>query len=177
MDCFRKGATSKLARRTIRVQHDWLYKNAACRDATGQVSDGPALLALLKNGRLPNGFVLFFTYVIVDNIWRFSETGKGVLKDFMSKHATHAACREAVTYSGEFHFQPTPHGTYKLVLDNNSGTYAPSKEALPTLVGLFQKNFPGLEVEALDFNDPRLKEYAKHVEYLNSQVTPPRAPR
>merc|ERR1712130_208916 len=108
--------------------------------------------------------------------WRFSQTGKSVLKDFMSKHATHAACSKSVTYSGEFHIQPSSHSphSYKLILDNNSGTYAPDKLALPTLVGLFQNSFPGLEVEALDFNDPLLKQYTQMVEQTNARITPPR---
>jgi len=72
----------------------------------------------------------------------------------------HACVSEKVRYAGEFHFQQE-NGKYCLVLDNNSGTYAPKKEILPLLKQLFELNFPGLEVEVLDFNDQKLKEYKK----------------
>lgn len=87
----------------------------------------------------------------------------------MSKHAAHAACRREVTYSGEFHIQQTPNG-YKLVLDNNSGTYSPDKNDLPRLVQLFQYNFPGLEVEALNYSDPLLKRYVEIATENNSRL-------
>lgn len=87
----------------------------------------------------------------------------------MSKHAAHAAVRKEVTYSGEFHIQASGNG-FKLVLDNNSGTYAPDKNDLPNLVKLFQRNFPGLEVEALDYNDPLLKRYTDTVNSFNASL-------
>ena len=165
----RPGVAAKLARATIRKQHDWLYRNVARRNESGMITSGNDLLGLLNNGRLPNGFILFYTYVIVDGIWRFSQTGKSKMKDFMSKHAAHAACAREVTYSGEFHIQQGPNGM-KLVLDNNSGTYAPDKNDLYRLVQLFQRNFPGLEVEALNFDDPILKNYLQIVENNNRNI-------
>jgi len=168
---FGPGVTAKVARATIRKQHDWLYRNIGRTNETGTITNGNDLLGLLSNGRLANGFILFYTYVVVDGIWRFSQTGKSKMKDFMSKHAAHAACSREVTYSGEFHIQQSPHtGGYKLILDNNSGTYAPDKNDLPRLVQLFQANFPGLEVEALNYSDPTLKRYLELVADNNMHI-------
>lgn len=58
----------------------------------------------------------------------------------------HANCEENVRYAGEFHIQKKDDGRYCLVVDNNSGTYSPDKNDLPTLAALFEKNFPGLDV-------------------------------
>jgi hypothetical protein len=46
-----------------------------------------------------------------------------------------------------------------VVVDNNSGTYAPPAALLPRLVTLLQRNFPGLAVEMVAADDPRLKQY------------------
>lgn len=81
------------------------------------------------------------------------------MKDFMSKHAMHANVARQVVYAGEFFFRFSPI-TY-LVIDNNSGTYSPKKELLSNVADLFRINFPGLFVEALDYQDPRLLEYTR----------------
>jgi len=111
-----------------------------------------------------------YTYIIGDDDnFRFSETGASFCVDFASKHALHSCCSETVRYSGEFHPRPVyPDGSgwasfseetkdheveWELVIDNNSGTYAPDKNLLPALKGLFEYNFPGLKVVAWDFKD------------------------
>jgi len=72
----------------------------------------------------------------------------------------HACANEQVRYAGEFHIQKNEtNGKYKIVIDNNSGTYAPSKEIFQKLKTLYELNFPGLEVEVLDFKDPQLNTY------------------
>jgi hypothetical protein len=48
---------------------------------------------------------------------------------------------------------------HKLVIDNNSGTYAPHKAKLRLLQQLFTANFKGMEVEVLDWRDPKLAYY------------------
>lgn len=110
---------------------------------------------------------------VPDSSLRFSETGAAFLVDFASKHALHANCAEAVFYSGEFH--PRPLGgwqgfsddipdalvQWELVVDNNSGTYAPKKEDLVRAQMAFEYNLPGLTVRALDREDPELKESVK----------------
>ncbi|KAG7086357.1 hypothetical protein E1B28_002317 [Marasmius oreades] len=111
-----------------------------------------------------------YTYIISaeDESFRFSETGAAFFVDFASKHALHANCAEAVRYSGEFH--PRPKGgwgafsdaipdeevEWELVFDNNSGTYAPDKDLLPNLKALFEQNFPGFNIFALDRDDEEL---------------------
>jgi hypothetical protein len=47
---------------------------------------------------------------------------------------------------------------WEFVIDNNSGTYAPDKMLLPEVKELFEFNFPGLVVHALDREDERLVE-------------------
>lgn len=112
-----------------------------------------------------------YTYIISseDDSFRFSETGAAFFVDFASKHALHANCCEKVRYSGEFFPRPqggwenfsddTPDDAVKweLVIDNNSGTYAPDKEMLPLLRALLEYNFPGLTVYALHHEDDELK--------------------
>ncbi|KAJ4471060.1 hypothetical protein C8J55DRAFT_521731 [Lentinula edodes] len=119
-----------------------------------------------------------YTYIISaqDDSLRFSETGAAFFVDFASKHALHADCAEQVRYSGEFHLRPRAkdHSSWcgwqdfndsmpddsvdwEVVIDNNSGTYAPDKAMLPTLRDLIDCNFPGLDVVALDREDDELK--------------------
>ncbi|KAH8891972.1 hypothetical protein GQ53DRAFT_794131 [Thozetella sp. PMI_491] len=116
-----------------------------------------------------------YTYVIAtqDDSFRFSETGAAFLVDFASKHALHANCAEAVRYSGEFH--PRPMGgwqnfsddipddqvQWELIIDNNSGTYAPAKDDLVRVQMIMDYNFPGITVRALDREDAELKESVK----------------
>jgi hypothetical protein len=146
------------------MEHEYLYGGGLLKTETCTIESGASLLHLLKNGQGMNGTTLMFTYVVTqtqkgDFVWRFSQTGTSMLKDFASKHAVHANAAREVIYSGEFHITRNARtGNMKLVLDNNSGTYGPSKEVLPKLVLLFQRNFPGLEVEAYSFDDPILKE-------------------
>jgi hypothetical protein len=46
-----------------------------------------------------------------------------------------------------------------VVIDNNSGTYAPPAALLPRVGTLLQRNFPGLVVELVGADDPKLKQY------------------
>ncbi|KAF8316310.1 hypothetical protein DL93DRAFT_767519 [Clavulina sp. PMI_390] len=111
-----------------------------------------------------------YTYVIgEDDMFRFSETGAAFFVDFASKHALHSCCAQTVRYSGEFHPRPVyPDGSgwasfseatqdkdveWEIVIDNNSGTYAPSKLLLPKLKALLEFNFPGLHVVVYDYQD------------------------
>lgn len=112
-----------------------------------------------------------YTYIISasDDSLRFSETGAAFFVDFLSKHALHANCAEKVRYSGEFH--PRPAGgwenfsdetqdeavEWEFVVDNNSGTYSPDPELLPSLKALLEYNFPGMKVVALDHNESELE--------------------
>ncbi|KAG6006997.1 hypothetical protein E4U21_006517 [Claviceps maximensis] len=56
--------------------------------------------------------------------------------------------------------RPNP-SFYQLVIDNDSGTYRPDKSILPKLKAFLEKNFPGLGVVAMHWEDERLKEMKK----------------
>jgi len=110
--------------------------------------------------------LIFFTYVLLEDQLQFSATGEGFLTDFSSKHAMHSNCSESVYYAGEFHIQPVQYSDtiqYKVVLDNNSGTYAPSEELLPELAEVFRQNFAGLQVEVMAYDDPKLHTYKQRL--------------
>ncbi|KAG5932192.1 hypothetical protein E4U53_001439 [Claviceps sorghi] len=52
-----------------------------------------------------------------------------------------------------------PHPSfYQLMIDNDSGTYRPDKSILPRLKAFLEKNFPGLGVVAMHWEDERLQE-------------------
>ncbi|KAF9426431.1 hypothetical protein BGZ94_006528 [Podila epigama] len=124
--------------------------------------------------------MIVFTYTILAKGLYFSETGTAFFRDFMSKHAMHGNRATDVVYAGEFRLfrdhgkknnynaaanytvddmtMSTDHGPWTLLIDNNSGTYAPRKQDLPLVRKLFQANFPDLIVDARDHDDPMLKE-------------------
>jgi hypothetical protein len=175
-----QGPTSIPVRSTIKTAHSILYSRTTA-NAFGVIDGKEDLLSILHSGgsSRPNQSVrslalahrikpAIYTYVIScsDNSFRFSETGAAFFVDFASKHALHSKCAESVFYSGEFH--PRPEGgwgafsdekndedvTWELLIDNNSGTYSPQKEMLPTLQQLLEYNFPGFKILALDHEDP-----------------------
>ncbi len=98
--------------------------------------------------------------------------GSHLAKDVMSKHAMHANCATEVWCAGEFCVvdlakgqeeqqaaQLPPRQRYKLVIDNNSGTYAPAPGVLSHMQELLTSTFPGLLVEAVAQGSSALKEY------------------
>lgn len=157
-------------------------RRTASRSNSTSSASGGASGALEEDKRIKPAV---YTYIIssVDDTWRFSETGAAFFVDFASKHALHANCAHKVRYSGEFH--PRPVGgwakfndsiadedvEWELVVDNNSGTYAPDKMMLPTVQECLQYNFgcaaevprnrkgeKGFKVVVYDREDERLKE-------------------
>lgn len=123
-----------------------------------------------------------YTYVLtLDSEWRFSETGDEFAIDFLSKHMMHANGAQVVCYAGEFFVRRICDGSednedgredveddpedrdpkhYELVIDNNSGTYRPPKETLPTLQAWFAdpRRLGGLgRVTAMDGFDKKLE--------------------
>jgi hypothetical protein len=179
---FQGGPASLAVRSGIQAGHRLLYARAA-RNAFGIIEDTKGVVELLHTGAQddvsrgggPNAQRVkpaVYTYIISaeDDSFRFSETGAAFFVDFASKHALHSNCAEVVRYSGEFHPRPeggwqnfsdsTPDDAVKweFVIDNNSGTYAPDKMRLPEVKELFEFNFPGLVVHALDREDERLVE-------------------
>lgn len=143
------------------------------RNDFGTLDTPAAVRTLFRGGRTPQRMKpTIYTYVIcMDGTLRFSETGAAFFVDFASKHALHANCAESVWYSGEFH--PRPVGGWEgfaegdarndaevgweLVVDNNSGTYAPDKGLLPQVGKLMECNFVGFRVVALDREDEALE--------------------
>ncbi|KIJ98458.1 hypothetical protein K443DRAFT_680738 [Laccaria amethystina LaAM-08-1] len=179
----RKGPASFAVRPGIQAGHRLLYARAA-GNAFGIIEDTKGVVELLHTGAQddvsggggPNAQrrvkPAVYTYIISaeDASFRFSETGAAFFVDFASKHALHSNCAEVVRYSGEFHprpeggwqnfgdFTPDDPVKWEFMIDNNSGTYAPDKMLLPEVKELFEFNFPGLVVRALDREDERLVE-------------------
>jgi hypothetical protein len=46
---------------------------------------------------------------------------------------------------------------YRLIIDNDSGTYRPDKSVLPLLKEFLERNFPGLHIAAMHWEDEQLK--------------------
>ena len=149
------GSAPKAIRAAIYAEHSALYRRTGvARSTSGALKSVQEFKSLIGNG-LCGGEMIFFTYVLMENgEMRFSHTGVGALRDNLSKHAVHSNAAESVAYAGEFHFD---HAKDILVLDNSSGTFAPDKEYLPNLVELFERNLPGMQVKALDWQDPELE--------------------
>lgn len=171
---FNPGPTSMAVRSTIQAGHRMLYARSTTNNF-GVVKNSQDIVDILHGGKAGTQTAhrvkpAVYTYIISvdDDSFRFSETGAAFFVDFASKHALHANCAEAVRYSGEFH--PRPEGgwenfndetpddqvQWELVLDNNSGTYAPDPMMLAELKELFEYNFPEFQIWTFDFNDPRL---------------------
>jgi len=157
---------SAAARSAIAAQHSVMYNNIPSPE-TGYITSKGDLMELLSYGRR-NGKPRAYTYVLVERerrlsphkgrqfLFRFSETGIQMAKDYFSKHAMHANASPEVVYAGEFHVLPDG-GRHVLYLDNNSGTFAPDKEMLPVLEKLFVWNFPGLNVRAVSYDSDELR--------------------
>jgi len=163
---------SPLVRKVIRAQHSELYSGLMVNrtKSTGKIFSGEEFLRLIHYGGLKKQppQIIFYTYVILENKFQFSETGSGFLKDFSSKHAMHSKCSKSLFFAGEFHIRPLVEGEdigYKLVIDNNSGTYAPNPDCFPFVEELFRRNFPGLEIECLEFNNPKLIQYREGIKH------------
>jgi hypothetical protein len=120
------------------------------------------------------------TYIItLDGEMRFTETGEEFTIELLSKHSMHADAAKEIAYSGEFfvrlmeghegHSGDQEDGPqdenpkhYELVIDNDSGTYRPRKELLPTLEEFLASddNFGGLgRVLTMDGFDETLEKW------------------
>lgn len=156
---FGDGLKSTTVRSGIHKQHHYLYAKKGGAVSKVVVNSGHALLRLLNYG-VRGGCRRYFTYVLLNDEMRFSETGAATMKDFFSKHAMHCNALRTLRYAGEFCFQQSPRtGAWRLCIDNNSGTYGPSLDHLPALQRAMQANFPDLPVEVFGYSDPRLPLY------------------
>lgn len=182
--CNPDHSTAKLALKggfggfLVETMHSVLY-DPKKGDEYGIIWHFRDLLKLLrspKKGGLPSRVKpMIYTYIFSadDDTFRFSETGPALLNNLASKHALHADCNTKVRFSGEFH--PRPKGgwsnfsdrmpddeaEWELVIDNNSGTYAPNKSLLPAVKGLLELNFPGIQVCTYELTGKALEESKK----------------
>jgi len=139
-----------------------------------------------------------FTYVItLDGEMRFTETGEEFTIELLSKHSMHADGAKEIAHSGEFFVrlmeghkgelrgkdegnpgvidEPRSENPkhYELVIDNDSGTYRPRKELLPTLEEFLASddNFGGLgRVLTMDCFDETLKKWKKEQSEIKSRA-------
>lgn len=68
---------------------------------------------------------------------------------------------------------PSNPAYYQLVIDNDSGTYRPDKKVLPDLKAFLERNFPGLGIVAMHWEDEelqKLKETQRKVKKREGQV-------
>lgn len=160
-----EGRLSSVMKNALVVQHNYFYGKAIISSTlanirkdfyltSGFMMDGIDLGNLLQFGDR-NGKSRVYTYVIIDDEFRFCECAAAFLKDIESKHAMHAAAKPEVVYAGEFHWKRNANN-YALVIDNASGTYAPDKDDLPKVKELFQLNFPDIEILTYHYEDPTL---------------------
>ncbi len=161
---FSDSPRSSAKQNTFKLVHKLLYGRTIKNNESGRLTNANDLWKLIffddKTQRIRT---CIYTYIIDDNTWRFSETGRGMFTDYASKHAVHANCSESVRYAGQFHPRPKLgwdrcDDEWELVFDNWSGTYAPSFNLLNNLKELLEFNFPGLNVVAYDYKDPLLEE-------------------
>jgi hypothetical protein len=135
------------------IRQKWICETSA-------LLGGKEFLRLIDFG-MREGRRRKYTYVLMPDKLYMSETGLTVY-DMISKHAMHASAAEEVVYAGELlvREENVLNGTPRniLVLDNNSGTYAPKAEHLPYVGDVFAQNFVGLDVEVYDLNNPVLQE-------------------
>ncbi|KAG2837394.1 hypothetical protein PC116_g8505 [Phytophthora cactorum] len=152
---------SPVLRKAIATEHEVVYRHAGTTEY-GQLKEPSDFFKLVNYGQRLEKPVLF-TYAITPTGWYFSETGAAFFKDMLSKHMLHSGAAFSVKYAGEFRIEKGHFGKYKLVIDNNSGTYAPPKADLPKLKEIFEVNFPGISVEAKDRDDEELKKSRQEI--------------
>lgn len=179
-----EGTGSFAVRRIVKGQHAYLYGGTGgikplvdirkeLSEKTGVLLGGLDFVEIFNCG-VRRGKSRMFTYVLMEERLYIAETGAKLFRDNFSKHAMHSSAAAEVVYAGELHFRRRhePPGfaepEYDLILDNNSGTYAPSKAELPNVREAFVRNFAGLRVEALDHADPKLKQYKQELELVNA---------
>jgi hypothetical protein len=89
-----------------------------------------------------------YTYCLNHDTLVIAETktkkNKSKIKDFFSKHGL--LCDQTVCAAGEMVFKKTSNGN-KMVFDNGSGTFRPSKSDLEVL----KKELPYFDIETVDF--------------------------
>lgn len=160
------GSMSGTLKTALVAQHDLFYgklgkgtgMDSVRKDlaqVNGSILDVNDLLEIINYGKR-DGKSRLFTYVIIENEWRFCETGANFQQDMDSKHAMHSRASPFVVYAGEFFVKGKI-----LVIDNSSGTYAPNPELLLKVKKLLEENFFGIQVEVYDYESEILAKYKK----------------
>lgn len=85
---------------TVRTQHASLYSTALGRSRCGVLTSCDDFFGLFSLG-VRGGQRRYFTYTLLEDSLRCSETGAAFFSDMMSKHAMHAGGEEEVLYAGE----------------------------------------------------------------------------
>ena len=178
-------AESLVLRQAIITQHALIYTHGISNTEFGAISSPVEFFKLINDGTRLDKPVLF-TYVITKNGWYFSETGAAFFKDMLSKHMLHSCAAFSVLYvilvlillcprrklsctllayryAGEFRVDNHLFGEPRLIIDNDSGTYAPPKAVLPPVKALIETDFPGIAVEALDHEDAGVQQRRKEI--------------
>lgn len=98
-----------------------------------------------------------YTYCLNRNTLVIAETktkkNNSEIKDFFSKHGL--LCDQTVCAAGEMVFYKTPNGNYKMVFDNESGTFRPNKNDLQVL----KKQLSYFDVDVVDLNSKKKIHY------------------
>jgi hypothetical protein len=82
-----------------------------------------------------------------------TSNNKSKIKDLFSKHGL--LCDQTVCAAGEMVFYKNPNGSYKMVFDNDSGTFRPSKSDLQVL----KKELPYFDIEVVDLKSEKKIKY------------------
>lgn len=151
---FGSSPSAKGLKSSIRIQHQSMYRWGQ-QSRQGFIKSADDFLRLIHYGKR-QGQMRYFTYVLLDDSLRFSETGCAFFTDMLSKHALHSGAAPEVYFAGEFCVIEKEDGSYKMIVDNNSGTYAPDDSNLPVVKSLLTRELMGLEVEAISQDDPLL---------------------
>ena len=155
-------------RTMIRFEHSHLYskdKRITGSYSAKSIRGSQDFLKMLPKFSSKTGKTIRFTYVILPNTEiHFSITSRKIVQDMLSKHALHSRAQKNVVYAGEFFVDRKSTRFEKsqkpaIIIDNNSGTFAPTKERLHMLKTLLQVNLgTDVPIYALDRDDPFLKE-------------------
>ncbi|KAF3916140.1 hypothetical protein AA313_de0203278 [Arthrobotrys entomopaga] len=171
----------RILRHLTRNQYQNIYghdKNTVYESWWEAEEVGPGLVDLLQ----PVKNKLFTFVITTSGEWRFCETGDEFKINHISKHGMHANGKDKVVWAGEFFIRfddevseedvkdaemydedgnpeepAEPKGRWKIYLDNDSGTYSPSKDKLEDFREFMAKNLRGIEVVVKDFKDEKLK--------------------
>ena len=102
-----------------------------------------------------------YTYCLNQDTLILAETmtkkNKSQIKDLFSKHGL--LCDQTVCAAGEMVFYKSQSENYKMIFDNDSGTFRPNKSDLQVL----KKELPYFDIEVVDLKSEKKAKYFSHV--------------